>query len=58
MLNWIKDTRLFAFWQGFCEHLRYDPDGRTHATDGDWNEAYDRGWNLADKLTGRTQADY
>lgn len=27
--------------------------GRTHETDQDWNEAYDRGMNLADCFTGK-----
>ena len=45
----IKDTLLFAFAQGLYERLTLgDAFGRTHPTNQDWNEAYDRGANLAD----------
>lgn len=49
MLKFIRNTRAFAYCQGFYERLTLgDGFGRTHATDQDWNEAYDRGANLAD----------
>lgn len=55
-MRWIRNTRAFAFMQGFYEALRWgDGAGRTHAHDQDWNEAYDRGMNLADWLAGRTE---
>jgi hypothetical protein len=42
---------IFAFWQGFWERLTLgDAFGRTHETDYGWNEAYDRGANLADRF--------
>lgn len=54
-MRWLKNTRLFAFAQGCCERLRLgDAFGRTHESDQRWNEAYDRGANLADRLTGAT----
>ncbi len=47
----MKNTTLFAWLQGFYERLRWgDGAGRTHATNQDWNEAYDRGMNAADWL--------
>jgi len=49
----IKDSRIFAFWQGVIEHWG-GCGGRTHPTNQDWNEAYDSGMNLADRLRGRT----
>lgn len=52
MLYWIKETRLFAFVQGVCEHWS-GCGGRTHETNADWNESYDRGMNLADRIRGR-----
>lgn len=51
----MKDTVMFAFAQGFWERLTLgDAFGRTHETNQDWNEAYDRGANLADRLTFRS----
>lgn len=45
---------LRAFLLGFFEHLRPNEDwGRTWRENQDANEAYDRGWNLADLLCGR-----
>lgn len=45
---------LKAFWLGFIEHIgRTNSCGLTWAEDQDCNEAYDRGWNLADFLRGR-----
>ena len=41
-----------AFALGFAEHVRRSDLGRTWG-DSARNEAYDRGWNLADRLTGR-----
>lgn len=50
----FKNTKLFAFVQGVWERFRLgDAFGRTHPLDQDWNEAYDRGANLADRITGR-----
>jgi hypothetical protein len=50
MLKFIRDTHLSAFWQGFVEHVFDGCGGRTHPTDQDWNEAYDRGMNLAERV--------
>ena len=47
----IKDSRIFAFWQGFIERFSTF-DGRTHPTDQTWNEAYDQGMNLAERVMG------
>lgn len=57
-MRFIRNTLVFAFLQGFFEHLPYEPDGRTHEYDSRWSEAYDRGWNLADSLMRRTGKDY
>lgn len=48
----FKDSIIFAFCQGFFEHLG-GCGGRTHETNMDWNEAYDSGMNLADLITWR-----
>lgn len=49
----FRDFTLFAFLQGFWERLTLgDAFGRTHETNQDWNEAYDRGANLADWVKG------
>lgn len=49
----IKERTSFAYLQGLYERARYcDGFGRTHETNQDWNEAYDRGANLADRLMG------
>ncbi len=39
-----------VFILGLLEHVEsgFDSDGRTHATDQDWNEAYDHGKNAGD----------
>lgn len=48
----FKDSCAFAFLQGLTERLRYgDGFGRTHASNQDWNEAYDKGANIADRIT-------
>jgi hypothetical protein len=48
----MRDTVLFAYCQGFWERLTLgDAFGRTNETSQDWNEAYDSGANLADRLT-------
>ena len=53
----ILDTLLFAFLQGTYEGLRDGTGaGRTHPTNPDWNEAYDRGLNVADTLRALAQA--
>lgn len=53
MMRIIRDSHVFAFLQGFWEQLSTKGcGGRTHETDGDWNEAYDRGMNLADRFLG------
>lgn len=50
-MRWIKDTIAFAFCIGFYERIRFgDACGRTHATNGDWNDSYDQGMNCAEKL--------
>ncbi len=42
---------LRAYFLGFQERLRWgDGFGRTHPQSNDWNEAYDRGANLADLI--------
>jgi hypothetical protein len=52
----IRDTHWFAFLQGTYEGLRYGTSaGRTHATKPTWNEAYDRGLNVADTLRALAQ---
>lgn len=49
----VKETNSFAYLQGLYERIRYcDGFGRSHATNDDWNEAYDKGANLADKIMG------
>jgi len=51
----FKDLHIFAFWQGLYERLREgDAFGRTHS-DLEWNEAYDRGANVADALIALTR---
>ncbi|WP_162815056.1 hypothetical protein [Erythrobacter aureus] len=54
MLRKIRNTLLFAFVQGFIENLD-GCGGRTHPTNADWNEAYDRGMNFADFVTGNRE---
>lgn len=50
----IKDSLIFAFAQGFYERLRYgESAGRTHTQNHTWNECYDQGMNLADRLRGQ-----
>lgn len=45
----IRNTTFFAYCQGFSERRRYGDDaGRTHPINQDWNEAYDRGQNMAE----------
>lgn len=47
----IRNSRLFAFLQGFFERVTSNGDvGRTHPTNQGWNEAYDRGMNLAERF--------
>lgn len=47
----IRNSCLFAFLQGFFERVASNGDvGRTHPTNQDWNEAYDRGMNLAERF--------
>jgi len=42
-----------AFLLGLFERLRWgDGFGRPHPINADWNEAYDRGANLADLIRG------
>lgn len=52
ILRAIRDARPYAFALGLIEHWN-GCGGRTHETIADWNEAYDSGMNLADKLRGR-----
>jgi hypothetical protein len=44
-----RDSLAFAFVQGFLEMWRGEF-GRTHETLSDWNEAYDCGGNLAQRI--------
>jgi len=48
----IRESRVFAFLQGVLEHLD-GCGGRTHESDQGWNEAYDHGMNLADRIMRR-----
>lgn len=49
----IKNSLAFAYVQGLYERIRWaDGFGRTHPDNQSWNEAYDRGANLADKIMG------
>jgi hypothetical protein len=44
-----------AWWKGFIEHVfSLNSCGWTWDDNQDFNEAYDRGWNFADWLRGRT----
>lgn len=52
MRKLIKDSTAYAFWLGFIERHRGGYEGRTHADRQDWNKAYDRGRNLAERLAG------
>lgn len=48
-----RETLVYAYLIGLYERLRWgDGFGRSHATNGDWNEAYDTGANHADWLMG------
>ena len=51
----VRDSRAFAFAQGLCEHWN-GCGGRTHETNQNWNESYDRGMNAADWLRGRKES--
>ena len=44
----IRNTKIFAFLQGFKERLQGEGFGRTHPSDQGWNEAYDKGMNFAE----------
>lgn len=47
----VRESLIYAYVVGFYERARYgDGFGRTHDTNQSWNEAYDSGANLADKL--------
>jgi hypothetical protein len=46
----IRETCLYAFIIGFVERLQSESFGRTHETNQDWNDAYDRGRYLAARL--------
>jgi hypothetical protein len=48
----MKDWLIYAWLQGFIERLPNDSCGRTHPTNQDWNEAYDRGRYFAARLLG------
>lgn len=52
MARYFRNSRAFAFFQGLLEHWN-GCGGRTHPTSQDWNEAYDRGMNLADRMRRR-----
>ena len=48
-MNWLLDLHITAYVLGLWERARLgDAFGRTHPTDAGWDEAYDRGANLAD----------
>lgn len=48
---WWINTRMYAYWLGYYETRKYGGGmGCTHPTDQDWNEAYDRGMNLAERV--------
>lgn len=49
LMRAVRDSIPFAFMQGLVENWN-GCGGRTHPTNQDWNEAYDRGMNLADGL--------
>lgn len=49
MMRAIRNSRVFAFLQGLVENWN-GCGGRTHPTSADWNDSYDRGMNLADRL--------
>lgn len=47
----IRNSKIFAFCQGFYEMVASPKSfGRSHPSCSDWNEAYDRGGNLAEKI--------
>jgi hypothetical protein len=48
----MRDTLIFAFVQGFIERLQSDAFGRTHETNQDWNDAYDKGRSWARRIVG------
>ena len=49
----VRDSHAYAYVTGFCDRLAYgDGFGSTHGGDQDWNEAYDSGANLADRVPG------
>lgn len=55
MKKWIRNTKLFAFVQGTYETFRWgSSSGRTHPTDQGWNEAYDHGMNMGERLRAVT----
>lgn len=46
-----KDLHTYAWLEGLYERWTLgDGFGRSHETDDDWNEAYDSGANMADRL--------
>lgn len=51
LYHW-RETLVYAYLVGLYERWRWgDGFGRSHETNDDWNEAYDSGANLADRLT-------
>ena len=53
MLYHWRETILYAYLIGLYERFRWcDGFGRSHETNADWNEAYDKGANHADVLRG------
>ena len=57
MTRAIRDSLVYAYFQGFYERFTLDDGfGRTHPTNPAWNEAYDSGANLSDRIT-RTPTD-
>jgi hypothetical protein len=48
----FRDTLTYAYLIGAYERYKLgDAFGRTHEGSQDWNEAYDRGANLIDRIT-------
>lgn len=53
----LRESIPYAYAIGFYERATLgDCFGRTHEENMDWNEAYDQGANLADRLVGERQA--
>ena len=54
MMYKIRESPVYAYLAGFYERTKWvDGFGRTHETNSDWNDYYDKGANLSDKLFNR-----